>query len=174
MKAFVAALVLSSCALCRNAAGLDPSLTAACGPRDVAFKILRDDTQHPTPAPGAGKAMLYVFGSGYGFGSKRLLGMDGNWLGAVGSGLNYFAIEIDPGTHHFCAQSSARTGPITLPFVFKVNDIAFHSLDAKAGETYYVNLQLMGSNARLRFRLLDPDQGKFLLSRSRFSTSQPK
>lgn len=99
--------------------------------------------------------------------------MDGNWLGAVGSGLDYFATEIDPGTHHFCAQSSARTGPIVLPFVIKVNDAAFRSLDAKAGETYYVNLQLMGSNARLRFAFLDPDQGKFLLSRSRFSTSHP-
>jgi hypothetical protein len=110
--------------------------------------------------------MLYVFGWG-------TLGMDGKWVGAVSGKGDYFPLPIDPGEHHLCAQFTTRTGPGMLPLI-KIKDIALHSLDAKSGQTYYVDLRVTMPYSGLTFDLLDPDEGKYLLASSTFSTSHPK
>jgi hypothetical protein len=160
VKAFAIALLLSSAAFAQV-----PPPDAACGPQDVSFKVVRDKSQHPTPAPENGKAMLYVFGFG-------MLAMDGSWVGAVDGTGAYFTSQIDPGDHHLCARVIYRTGPGVLLPIWKIKDFSFHALDAKPGETYYVDLNMVAYNFRLE--LLDPDQGKYLLASSTFSASHPK
>ena len=56
----IAAIVLLSCgAFGQDKAGVSAA-EAACGPRDVRFKVTADKSRHPTPAPENGKAPIYV------------------------------------------------------------------------------------------------------------------
>jgi hypothetical protein len=117
--------------------------------------------------------MLYVLGSVDFAGPETVaLGIDGAWVGAV-SGHAYFSVPITPGHHHLCARFSGRTGAQLLVPLFKVRDVALHSLDVSPGGTYYVRVQF-GYRSAFTFDLLDPDEGKLLLSHSEFSTSHLK
>lgn len=159
MRTVAIAILLSSWAI-----GQTATPDAACGPQDLFFKITKDKSQHPTPAPPDGKAMLYVFGWG-------TLGVDGTWVGAVDGEREYFPFQIDPGEHHLCARFSTRTGPAAL---IKLKNVAFHSLEAKSGETYYVDLRVTGPYLEFTLDLIDPDEGKYRLASYAFSTSHPK
>ena len=56
----IAAIVLLACgAFGQDKAGVSAA-EAACGPRDVRFKVTADKSRHPTPAPENGKAPIYV------------------------------------------------------------------------------------------------------------------
>jgi hypothetical protein len=144
----------------------DPKPDAACGPPNVAFKVTLDKTQHPTPAPPGGKAMLYVFGYG-------TLAIDGEWVGAVSGVDNYFPLPIDPGEHHLCARFDGRSA--YGPQLSKIKGVALHSLDAKSGQTYYVDIrETSGSSPGFALDLIDPDEGRYRLASSTFSTSRPK
>jgi len=117
--------------------------------------------------------MLYVLGSVYFAGPETVaLGIDGTWVGAVNDNA-YFSVPITPGQHHLCARFSGRTGALLLVPLFKVRDVALHSLDVSPGGTYYVRAQL-GIHSAFTLDLLDPDEGKLLLSHSEFSTSHLK
>ncbi len=109
--------------------------------------------------------MLYVFGWG-------TLAVDGKWVGAVSGNSDYFVLPIDPGEHHLYGQFSTRTGPAALPLI-KIRKAAFHSLEATPGGTYYLDLRVR-SYYDFALNLLDPDEGKYLLASSTFSTSRPK
>jgi hypothetical protein len=159
MRTLALAALLSSAAI-----GQTTTPDAACGPQDVTFKVIKERSQHPTPSPQDGKALLYVFGWG-------TLGMDGKWIGALGGDRGYFPLQIDPGEHHLCARFSTRTGPAAL---IKVKELAFRSLAAKPGETYYVDLHVTGPYLQFTLDLLDPDEGKYLLASSTFSASRVK
>ena len=162
MKSLAIAVLLSSCAISQNAAP-----DAACGPQNVTFKVIRDKTQHPTPAPQTGKAMVYVLGVG-------TLAVDGNLIGAVDGNGTYFFTELDSGEHHLCERFPGRLpGPLGLPII-KINYSALHSLDAKSGETYYLRLRLNFRDYGFTLEVLAPDEGKLFLASSTFSTSNPK
>ena len=60
---------------------------------------------------------------------------------AVDGEREYFPFQIDPGEHRLCARFSTRSGPAAL---IKLKNVAFHSLEAKSGETYYVDLRVTG------------------------------
>jgi len=112
--------LLSPCVLAQSGAP-----DAACGSPVAAFKVSHDKTQHPTPSPQDGDAMLYVLGSVYFAGPETVaLGIDGTWVGAVNDNA-YFSVPITPGQHHLCARFSGKTGgPLLLP-LFKVRDVRF-------------------------------------------------
>jgi len=61
---------------------------------------------------------------------------------------------------------------LLVPLI-KVREVALHSLDVSPGNTYYVRVQL-GLHSEFSLDLLDPDQGKLVLSHSQFSTSHFK
>jgi hypothetical protein len=169
MKTLAVTFLLSSCAICQTAMR-DP----ACGPQDTAFTVTREKTQHPTPSPEGGKAMLYVIGSSRfpGWGFWRTLAVDRASVGAVNHNRDYFLLPIDPGEHHLCAQFSTRTGPGLVP-VFKIEQTKLYYLVATPGETYYLDLHV-GSRFGFDLQLLDPGKGCRLLASSTFSASHPK
>lgn len=107
---------------------------AGCGPTEVKFTVKTDKGQHPTAQPGAGKAMVYVFGGeaidlgGLVIGKDGVTtrwGVDGVWLGASYRN-SYFFFPVDPGDHHLCTGRQAFSKPS-----------AALSFTAEAGKTYY-------------------------------------
>ena len=96
---------------------------SACGPRSVGFKVDADKSQHPTPSPGDGKALIYVIQKDD---ASTRVGADGKWLGALRR-RTYLVASVDPGEQHLCAIG--RIGVWS--------HVSLHELNAKAGETYY-------------------------------------
>ena len=137
--------------------------TLACGSRDVKLDVSVDQSQHPTPLPPDGKALVYLLGDVM----HERIGIDGKWVGANHRG-TYFFVPIDPGEHHLCVFASVAGHTF----------LALHALQAKPGDTYYFVPAVMsyGGNWSGRYALeqLDPDEGKYLVSRARFITSRPK
>ena len=144
--------------LCARAAAQSPPADAACGPKQQAFQVIKDRSQHPTPTPSAGKALVYFFGHG-------MFAVDGKTLGAVTN--SYGLVEVDPGEHHFCGWMTGTFGPL------KMYAPSLHSLTAEPGRSYYFEMV-----DRLYYpftlELLDPDEGRYQISRQPFSTSRPK
>lgn len=99
MKTIVPILLLSCCACGQDNAAIARA-EAACGPLNVKFDVKADASQHLTPAPENGKALIYVVGEEWG----GAFGVDGKWAGAISAG-TYFFLPIDPGEHHLCARS---------------------------------------------------------------------
>lgn len=160
MKMIVVAILISACAF-----GQTPT-PAACGPAGVEFKIAKDKSQHPTPTPANGKAVVYLLGEG-------TIGLDGKWVGAVHDG-DYSELEIDAGEHHLC---SALATPIPVIFLLwkKMHFASVHSLTAEAGRIYY--FQSYGAQrpwGDFTLRQLDPDEGARMVSGATFSTSHPR
>jgi hypothetical protein len=134
--------------------------SAACGPRDVKLEVKIDPSQHPTPSPPEGKALVYVVDQEI----HVNIGVDGNWAGADDRN-TYFFVAVDPGEHHLCAYATF------LGATF----VSLHSLAAKAGETYYfLPMAIGGRGGRYALEQLDPDEGRNLVSKARFGTSHPK
>jgi hypothetical protein len=162
MKLVSALLFLSCCAFGQDRAAASNAEAAACGPRDMKFEVKIDRSQHPTPAPPDGKAMIYIV-------SQEMhdnIGIDGKWAGANDRG-TYFYVAIDPGEHHLCAAASYATASWT----------SLHSLAAKAGDTYYflpIPIGDGGRGGRYALEQLDPDEGRYLVSKARFGSSQPR
>ncbi len=148
MRALILVLLFSLRALAQN----------TCGQESVSFKVTTDKSQHPLPAPEPGKARVFVIGRA----PTTSIAMDGKWLGAA-SYSTYFFLSLDPGLHHLCARA----------FNWPNLGFAAHSLDAKAGETYYFATRIPRSED-LELVPLDSDEAALLLSQSKFSTSRPK
>jgi hypothetical protein len=75
-------------------------------------------------------------------------------------------VKVDPGGHHLCTMGR-------LPLW---KGLSLHELTAKAGETYYffVHMVAGGGYHELTFAEVDPDEGKELVARAKFSASHPK
>jgi len=153
--------LLSCCAFGQDKAAI-AAAEAGCGPDDLEFSVTTDESQHPAPTPENGKALIYVVQKATG---TFKFGADGKWLGALKGG-TYFYASVEPGEHHLCVKGH-------LPLW---KGAALHGLNAKAGETHYffINLVSGGGYLELFFTEVDPDQGKELVARSKFSSSHPK
>ena len=91
-------------------------------------------------------------------------------MGAVNGGRDFF-VPIDPGEHHVCAMLQSFThemigGP----------RVSVHSLKAEPGGTYYFRTRMVGISTGFVLQLdqLDPDEGRWFIAWSKFSTSHPK
>jgi hypothetical protein len=164
MKATAAAILLLSCCSCSAFAqdkAAASAAEAACGPRAVGFNVTADKSQHPTPAPESGKALIYVLQKDD---ATTRVGADGRWLGALRRRM-YFSASLDPGEHHLCA-----VGRIGI-----WSHVSLHELHAKAGETYYFVTEY-GERVPDLFTLhqVDRDEGKYLVAWAHLSAFHPK
>jgi len=177
MKAIAAILLLSSCALAQNKSAISAP-EAGCGPQDQKFEVNSDPSQHPAPTPEEGKAVIYFMADGH---PTSVFGVDGKWVGAVNGG-RYFFVSIEPGEHHLCARRQnsvppgARTG-----FHDTGPRVSVHSLKAEPGGSYYFRTRMLqivdrpgGMGFVFQLDQMDPDEGRWFVSSSEFSTSHSK
>jgi hypothetical protein len=163
MKTIAAILLLSCCSCC--AFGQDKAVVSAaesaCDPRDVGFKVTADKSQHPTPSPEDGKALIYVVQKDD---ASTRFAAGGTWLGALRR-RTYLVASIDPGEHHLCA----------IGCIGAWSHVSLHELNAKAGETYYFVTEY-GQLIPDQFVLhpVDPDQEKYLVAWAHLSAFHPK
>ena len=153
-------LCCSCCTFAQDKAALSAA-EAACGPRAAGFKVTADKSQHPTPRPEDGKALIYVVQKDD---ASTRFAADGKWLGALRR-RTYLFSSIDPGQHHLCA-----IGRIGI-----WSHVSLHELNAKAGETYYFVTeygQLVPDQFTLR--QVDPDEEKHLVAWAHLSAFHPK
>jgi len=114
---------LTCCAFGEDRVAAAPNIeTAACGPLNEKLEVKIDRSQHPTPAPPEGKALVYVVNQEV----HDNIGLDGKWAGANERG-TYFFVAVDPGEHHLCVYATYHGA----------SWLSLHSLQAKAGDTYY-------------------------------------
>jgi len=168
MKTIAAIVLLSCCALAQDKRAITRA-EVGCGPQNVKYEVKTDESQHPTPTPEDGKALIYVVADGH---LTSIFGFDEMWVGAVNGGINggrYFFVSIEPGEHHVCAMLQSflpERGP----------RVSVHSLKAEPGGTYYFRTRMVGISTGFVLQLdqLDPDEGRWFVAWSKFSTSHPK
>jgi len=82
MKTVVATIFLSllSCWAFAQDKRAISAAEAGCGPQDAKFEVKSDGSQHPTPTPEDGKALIYVVADGH---LTTIFGFDEKWVGAV-------------------------------------------------------------------------------------------
>jgi hypothetical protein len=156
---------------------------AACGPKEIKFNAKQDATQHPTPQPEPGKAVIYVVedlgqcpgcvahtNEFFTSVSEALtkVGMDGAWVGS-NRGSSYIAFSVDPGEHHLCTnwQSSLES---------RSHAFAMANFTAQEGKIYYFRERVFPGYGDYSFDL-DPvngDEGKYLIAISPLSVWQAK
>ena len=85
MKTVVATIFLSllSCWAFAQDKRAISAAEAGCGPQDAKFEVKSDGSQHPTPTPEDGKALIYVVADGH---LTTIFGFDEKWVGAVNGG----------------------------------------------------------------------------------------
>jgi hypothetical protein len=162
MKLAALVVVLACYAFGQDRAIAPDAESDACGPREMKLEVKIDRSQHPTPTPPDGKALVYVVNQEI----HDNIGLDGKWAGANDRG-TYFFVAVAPGPHHLCAYAT----------YFGASWLSLHSLQAKAGETYYFRPIPIGDGGRggtYALEQLDPDEGRYLVSRAKFGSSQPR
>ena len=161
MKTMAAIVLLSCCAFGQDKAAVSAA-EAGCGPQDTKFEVKSDESQHLAPTPEEGKALIYFVADGH---LTSPFGVDGKWVGAVNGG-RYFFVAIEPGEHHVCAMLQSS-------FPARGPRVSVHSLKAEPGETYYFRTRLVGISTGFVLQLdqLDPDEGRWFVAWSKFSTS---
>ena len=164
MRTIAAIVLLSCCAFGQDKAAVSAT-EAGCGPQDARFEVKSDESQHPTPTPEDGKALIYFVADGH---LTNPFGVDGKWVGAVNGG-RYFFVPIEPGEHHVCAMLQSfltERGP----------RVSVHSLKAEPGGSYYFRTRMVGISSGFVLHLdqWDSDEGRWFVAWSKFSTSHPK
>ena len=183
MKAALVLILFAASAFAQDQSAIVAS-EAACGPKNVNFDAKQETTQHPTPQPEPGKALIYVIedlGQCPECVSKSnaiftsvdqaltKVGMDGAWVGA-NRGNSYFFFAADPSEHHLCINWQSR-------LEIRSHAFAMANFTAEEGKIYYFRERLFPGHAGDYSFDLDPvnsDQGKFLVASSAFSVSHPK
>lgn len=172
MKLAVVLLLLSTFALAQDPTAMSAAQTA-CGPSATNYDAKRDYTQHPTPQPEEGKAMVYLVQD---IGVNRCLGscittrvgMDGNWVGANEHN-SYFSFSVDPGEHHLCVNRQSH-------FKIASQMVALAHFTAESGKTYYFRARTHGSQTEAFLDLdpIDSDQGRLFVASYPVSVFHPK
>ena len=141
----------------------------SCGPSDIQFEVHTSKSKSE-PRIEPSKARVYIVELArkpfFEPGNPVIrIGLDGSWMGAM-RGNSYFAFSVDPGGHHVCAewQPSAKGDP---------RKIGFASFTAEATKEYYFRVRVV-LHIALELERLDPDQGRFLVSKSALAVSRPK
>jgi len=165
MKSALIALLLTASAFGQTPSG---PATSACGSKDASFDVKLDKTQHTLAQPAAGKALVYFIqekGTDH-FAVTTRIGIDGAWVGA-NKNSSYFAVSVDPGEHHVCANAQS----------FRGHPLGLVHFTAEAGKVYYFDARVMyGAVSDLYFFLgaVDSDQAIHLIDSLPLSVSTPK
>ncbi|MFZ0418898.1 MAG: hypothetical protein WAM04_12440 [Candidatus Sulfotelmatobacter sp.] len=183
MKAALVLLLFAASAFAQDQSAI-VAAQAACGAKDVKFDAKQNTTQHPTPQPESGKALVYVIGDlglcsdcsgGKSFSLTDVddavvkVGMDGGWVGAI-RGSSYLFFPAEPGAHHLCLNWQSSLAERSRAF-------AMTNLSAEAGTIYYFRARLFPGRSGDYFFDLDPvnaDEGKYLVASSALSVSHSK
>src|ERR1700685_2225979 len=108
MKIALVALFLAASAFAQE----PPSAaTSACGPKDVSFGVKLSKSQRTLAQSESGKALVYFLqekGSDA-FAVTTKIGIDGAWVGG-NKNSSYFAVSVEPGEHHVCANVQSFRG----------------------------------------------------------------
>ena len=64
IRNIAAIVLLSCCALAQDKRAISRA-EVGCGPQDVKYEVKTDESQHPTPTPEDGKALIYVVADGH-------------------------------------------------------------------------------------------------------------
>jgi hypothetical protein len=159
MKSVLIALLFASCAFAQEPSAV---ATASCGPKDASFDVKLDKTQHTLAQPDPGKALIYFIQEK---GSDGFIGLDGAWVGANKSS-SYFAVSVEPGEHHVCADVRTPRGIPGVP-------MGFLHFTAEAGRVYYFDARPV-YGWYLFLGAVDSDQAKYLIASYPMSVSTPK
>jgi hypothetical protein len=171
MKTIVAIFLLSYCAFGQDKAAVSAA-EEGCGPHDKKFEVNSDESQHPTPIPEEGKAVIYFVVDGHPVPAApytSVFGVDGKWVGAVNAG-RYFFVPIEPGEHHLCARRQSLLPP-------GGPRVSVHSLKAEPGASYYFRtrmFEIVGGVFVFQLDQMDSDEGRWFVAWSKFSTSHSK
>jgi hypothetical protein len=135
----------------------------------VKYEVKADESQHPTPTAEDGKALIYFVADGH---LTTAFGFDEQWVGAADGG-GYFFVPIDPSEHHVCAMLQSF---LTQEVLARLPRVSVHSLKAEPGGTYYFRTRMVGISTGfvLQLEQLDPDEGRWFVASSKFSTSHRK
>ena len=133
----------------------------ACPSADLKYETKTDKSQHPTPEPSTGKALVYILRpTMFGNAIQTKLAVDAQWVG-VNRGHNYFFLELEPGEHFFCSKAENRS---------------VLGLTLEANKTYYLEQKVkMGlMKARNKLAMLKDEEGKKKLADCHLNTWQAK
>jgi hypothetical protein len=142
---------------------------AGCGPTEVHFDVKLDKTQHPSPQPDAGKALVFVFEEDETAGEAPTtrVGVDGNWMGA-NQPASYFFFPVEPGEHHLCTNWQE-----TIDRLSRLG--AALNFTAESGKTYYFRTTITAvRDYEIYLESVNSAEGQFLISSDVLSTAQPK
>lgn len=165
MKVVLIALLFAAPAYAQAPPAASP---AACGPNNVSFNVKLDESQHALAKPEPGKARVYFIqekGADH-FDVTTKIGMDGIWVGA-NKNSSYFALSLEPGEHHVCANAQS----------FRGQPVGLVHFTAEAGMVYYFNARIVyGEEAAVTLFLgsVDSDQANYLIASFPLSVSNPK
>ena len=158
MKRALVVLFFAASAFAQTPPG---STTSACGPKDASFDVKLDKTQHTLGRPDPGKALVYFIQEK---GSDALIGVDGTWVGQTKKS-SYFAVSVEPGEHHVCADVHTPRGIPGVP-------LGFLHFTAEAGNVYYFDARVVyGAESYLLLGAIDSDQARYLIDSLPLSVS---
>ena len=143
-------------------------MASACGPKDGSFNVKLDESQHTLAQPEPGKARVYFIQekAADALSLATRIGLDGAWVG-VNKNNSYFAVSVEPGEHHVCADVRTPTGIPGVP-------VGFLHFTAEAGKVYYFDARVVyGNDSYLFLGAVDSDQAKYLIASYSLSVSTP-
>jgi hypothetical protein len=140
----------------------------SCGPENANSYVKLEQSQHALAQPEPGKAWVYFIQEKGpdAFGVTTQIGLDGTWVGA-NKNSSYFAVSVEPGEHHVCANVQS----------FRGHPVGLVHFTAEAGKVYYFDARIVyGEEARVYLFLgaVDSDQAKYLIASLPLSASNPK
>jgi hypothetical protein len=160
MKSVLIVVLLAASAFAQEPSGV---ATSACGPKSATFQVKLDKSQHPQAQPDPGKALVYFIQENS---AAARIGLDGAWAGA-NKNSSYFAVSVEPGEHHVCADVDTPRGIPGVP-------VEFLHFTAEAGRVYYFDARVIyGSESYLFLGAVDSDQAKYLIATYPLSVSTP-
>ena len=160
MKSALIALLLAASAFAQKPSGV---ATPACGPKDASFDVMLHKAQHTLAQPEPGKALVYFIQEK---GAVSRIGVDGAWVGA-NKNSSYFAVSVEPGERHVCADVRTPRGIPGVP-------AGFLHFTAEAGRVYYFDARVVyAGESYLFLGAIDSDQAKYLVASLPLSVSTP-
>ncbi len=153
------------------------ALPDSCGKEDVNFKVTTQTNPPHLASPEAGKAQVVFLETEQTDGEVlsgvvTRLGIDGTWIGAT-KGNSYFAVAVDPGQHHLCANWQAD-------FAFEWQRTSVAPLNAEPGKVYYYRVNITHiRTSGIEYHSLDltpvnEDEGKYLVNFLDLATATAK